>query len=159
MLARHVFNDSAFIYVRPATLSGKKEFEIRYHAQKILMDDLKSQREEYSLRYVYFYTDVNRGGASKGRQRFDLVITVAYKIDKDIFDGIISSNKDSTDKDFLQVLGYTQGDKYDIQLGFDKWETDRLIRKYKRENDDLSEIKEDERAVSYIDKKINRLLG
>lgn len=159
MLARHVFNDSAFIYVRPATLSGKKEFEIRYHAQKILMDDLKSQREEYSLRYVYFYTDVNRGGASKGRQRFDLVITVAYKIDRDIFDGIISSNKDSTDKDFLQVLGYTQGDKYDIRLGFDKWETDRLIRKYKRENDDLSEIKEDERAVSYIDKKINRLLG
>lgn len=159
MLARHVFNDSAFIYVRPATLSGKKEFEIRYHAQKILMDDLKSQREEYSLRYVYFYTDVNRGGASKGRQRFDLVITVAYKIDKDIFDGIISSNKDSTDKDFLQVLGYTQGNKYDIRLGFDKWETDRLIRKYKRENDDLSEIKEDERAVSYIDKKINRLLG
>lgn len=159
MLARHVFNDSAFIYVRPATLSGKKEFEIRYHAQKILMDDLKSQREEYSLRYVYFYTDVNRGDASKGRQRFDLVITVAYKIDRDIFDGIISSNKDSTDKDFLQVLGYTQGDKYDIQLGFDKWETDRLIRKYKRENDDLSEIKEDERAVSYIDKKINRLLG
>lgn len=158
MLARHVFNDSAFIYVRPATLSGKKEFEIRYHAQKILMDDLKSQREEYSLRYVYFYTDVNRGDASKGRQRFDLVITVAYKIDRDIFDGIISSNKDSTDKDFLQVLGYTQGDKYDIQLGFDKWETDRLIRKYKRENDDLSEIKEDERAVSYID-KINRLLG
>lgn len=159
MLARHVFNDSAFIYVRPATLSGKKEFEIRYHAQKILMDDLKSQREEYSLRYVYFYTDVNRGGASKGRQRFDFVITVAYKIDKDIFDGIISSNKDSTDKDFLQVLGYTQGNKYDIRLGFDKWETDRLIRKYKRENDDLSEIKEDERAVSYIDKKINRLLG
>lgn len=159
MLARHVFNDSAFIYVRPATLSGKKEFEIRYHAQKILMDDLKSQREEYSLRYVYFYTDVNRGGASKGRQRFDLVITVAYKIDKDIFDGIISSNKDSTDKDFLQVLGYTQGNKYDIRLGFDKWETDKLIRKYKRENDDLSEIKEDERAVSYIDKKINRLLG
>lgn len=52
----------------------------------------------------------------------------------------------------MQVLGYTQGDKYDIQLGFDKWETDRLIRKYKRENDDLSEIKEDERAVSYIDK-------
>lgn len=159
MLERHVFNDSAFIYVRPATLSGKKEFEIRYHAQKILMEDLKSQREEYSLRYVYFYTDVNRGGASKGRQRFDLVITVAYKIDKDIFDGIISSNKDSTDKDFLQVLGYTQGDKYDIRLGFNKWETDRLIRKYKRENDDLSEIKEDERAVSYIDKKINRLLG
>ena len=159
MLARHVFNDSAFIYVRPATLSGKKEFEIRYHAQKILMDDLKSQREEYSLRYVYFYTDVNRGGASKGRQRFDLVITVAYKIDKDIFDGIMSSNKDSTDKDFFQVLGYTQGNKYDIRLGFDKWETDRLIRKYKRENDDLSEIKEDERAVSYIDKKINRLLG
>ena len=159
MLERHVFNDSAFIYVRPATLSGKKEFEIRYHAQKILMDDLKSQREEYSLRYVYFYTDVNRGDASKGRQRFDLVITVAYKIDRDIFDGIISSNKDSTDKDFLQVLGYTQGDKYDIQLGFDKWETDRLIRKYKRENDDLSEIKEDERAVSYIDKKINRFLG
>ena len=158
MLERHVFNDSAFIYVRPATLSGKKEFEIRYHAQKILMEDLKSQREEYSLRYVYFYTEVNRGG-SKGRQRFDLVITVAYKIDKDIFDGIISSNKDSTDKDFLQVLGYTQGDKYDIRLGFNKWETDRLIRKYKRENDDLSEIKEDERAVSYIDKKINRLLG
>lgn len=159
MLARHVFNDSAFIYVRPATLSGKKEFEIRYHAQKILMDDLKSQREEYSLRYVYFYTDVNRGGASKGRQRFDLVITAAYKIDKDIFDGIISGDKDSADKDFLQILGYTPGDKYDIRLGFDKWETDRLIRKYKRENDDLSEIKEDERAVSYIDKKINRLLG
>lgn len=159
MLERHVFNDSAFIYVRPATLSGKKEFEIRYHAQKILMEDLKSQREEYSLRYVYFYTDVNRGGATKGRQRFDLVITAAYKIDKDIFDGIISSNKDSTDKDFLQILGYTPGDKYDIRLGFDKWETDRLIRKYKRENDDLSEIKEDERAVSYIDKKINRLLG
>ena len=159
LLERHVFNDSAFIYVRPATLSGKKEFEIRYHAQKILMEDLKSQREEYSLRYVYFYTDVNRGGATKGRQRFDLVITAAYKIDKDIFDGIISSNKDSTDKDFLQVLGYTQGDKYDIRLGFNKWETDRLIRKYKRENDDLSEIKEDERAVSYIDKKINRLLG
>lgn len=159
LLERHVFNDSAFIYVRPATLSGKKEFEIRYHAQKILMEDLKSQREEYSLRYVYFYTDVNRGGATKGRQRFDLVITAAYKIDKDIFDGIISSNKDSTDKDFLQVLGYTQGNKYDIRLGFDKWETDRLIRKYKRENDDLSEIKEDERAVSYIDKKINRLLG
>lgn len=154
LLERHVFNDSAFIYVRPATLSGKKEFEIRYHAQKILMEDLKSQREEYSLRYVYFYTDVNRGGASKGRQRFDLVITAAYKIDKDIFDGIISG-----DKDFLQILGYTQGDKYDIRLGFDKWETDRLIRKYKRENDDLSEIKEDERAVSYIDKKINRLLG
>ncbi len=159
MLERHVFNDSAFIYVRPATLSGKKEFEIRYHAQKILMEDLKSQREEYSLRYVYFYTDVNRGGASKGRQRFDLVITAAYKIDKDIFDGIISGDKDSADKDFLQILGYTQGDKYDIRLGFDKWETDRLIRKYKRENDDLSEIKEDERAVSYIDKKINRLLG
>ena len=158
MLERHVFNDSAFIYVRPATLSGKKEFEIRYHAQKILMEDLKSQREEYSLRYVYFYTDVNRGGASKGRQRFDLVITAAYKIDKDIFDGIISGDKDSADKDFLQILGYTQGDKYDIRLGFDKWETDRLIRKYKRENDDLSEIKEDERAVSYIDKKINRLL-
>lgn len=159
LLERHVFNDSAFIYVRPATLSGKKEFEIRYHAQKILMEDLKSQREEYSLRYVYFYTDVNRGGASKGRQRFDLVITAAYKIDKDIFDGIISGDKDSADKDFLQILGYTQGDKYDIRLGFDKWETDRLIRKYKRENDDLSEIKEDERAVSYIDKKINRLLG
>ena len=159
MLERHVFNDSAFIYVRPATLSGKKEFEIRYHAQKILMEDLKSQREEYSLRYVYFYTDVNREGASKGRQRFDLVITAAYKIDKDIFDGIISGDKDSADKDFLQILGYTQGDKYDIRLGFDKWETDRLIRKYKRENDDLSEIKEDERAVSYIDKKINRLLG
>ncbi|WP_456033029.1 DEAD/DEAH box helicase [Ruminococcus sp.] len=159
LLERHVFNDSAFIYVRPATLSGKKEFEIRYHAQKILMEDLKSQREEYSLRYVYFYTDVNRGGASKGRQRFDLVITAAYKIDKDIFDGIISGDKDSSDKDFLQILGYTQGDKYDIRLGFDKWETDRLIRKYKRENDDLSEIKEDERAVSYIDKKINRLLG
>lgn len=66
------------------------------------MDDLKSQREEYSLRYVYFYTDVNRGDASKGRQRFDLVITVAYKIDRDIFDGIISSNKDSTDKDFCR---------------------------------------------------------
>ena len=159
LLERHVFNDSAFIYVRPATLSGKKEFEIRYHAQKILMEDLKSQREEYSLRYVYFYTDVNRGGASKGRQRFDLVITAAYKIDRDIFDGIISGDKDSADKDFLQILGYTQGDKYDIRLGFDKWETDRLIRKYKRENDDLSEIKEDERAVSYIDKKINRLLG
>lgn len=159
LLERHVFNDSAFIYIRPATLSGKKEFEIRYHAQKILMEDLKSQREEYSLRYVYFYTDVNRGGASKGRQRFDLVITAAYKIDKDIFDGIISGDKDSADKDFLQILGYTQGDKYDIRLGFDKWETDRLIRKYKRENDDLSEIKEDERAVSYIDKKINRLLG
>lgn len=159
LLERHVFNDSAFIYVRPATLSGKKEFEIRYHAQKILMEDLKSQREEYSLRYVYFYTDVNRGGATKGRQRFDLVITAAYKIDKDIFDGIISGDKDSADKDFLQVLGYTQGNKYDIRLGFDKWETDRLIRKYKRENDDLSEIKEDERAVSYIDKKINRLLG
>lgn len=159
MLERHVFNDSAFIYVRPATLSGKKEFEIRYHAQKILMEDLKSQREEYSLRYVYFYTDVNRGGASKGRQRFDLVITAAYKIDRDIFDGITSGDKDSADKDFLQILGYTQGDKYDIRLGFDKWETDRLIRKYKRENDDLSEIKEDERAVSYIDKKINRLLG
>ena len=159
LLERHVFNDSAFIYVRPATLSGKKEFEIRYHAQKILMEDLKSQREEYSLRYVYFYTDVNRGGASKGRQRFDLVITAAYKIDKDIFDGIISGDKDSADKDFLQILGYTQGDKYDIRLGFDKWETDRLIKKYKRENDDLSEIKEDERAVSYIDKKINRLLG
>ena len=159
LLERHVFNDSAFIYIRPATLSGKKEFEIRYHAQKILMEDLKSQREEYSLRYVYFYTDVNRGGASKGRQRFDLVITAAYKIDRDIFDGIISGDKDSTDKDFLQILGYTQGDKYDIRLGFDKWETDRLIRKYKRENDDLSEIKEDERAVSYIDKKINRLLG
>ena len=159
LLERHVFNDSAFIYVRPATLSGKKEFEIRYHAQKILMEDLKSQREEYSLRYVYFYTDVNRGGASKGRQRFDLVITAAYKIDKDIFDSIISGDKDSADKDFLQILGYTQGDKYDIRLGFDKWETDRLIRKYKRENDDLSEIKEDERAVSYIDKKINRLLG
>lgn len=159
LLERHVFNDSAFIYIRPATLSGKKEFEIRYHAQKILMEDLKSQREEYSLRYVYFYTDVNRGGASKGRQRFDLVITAAYKIDRDIFDGIISGDKDSADKDFLQILGYTQGDKYDIRLGFDKWETDRLIRKYKRENDDLSEIKEDERAVSYIDKKINRLLG
>ena len=159
LLERHVFNDSAFIYIRPATLSGKKEFEIRYHAQKILMEDLKSQREEYSLRYVYFYTDVNRGGATKGRQRFDLVITAAYKIDKDIFDGIISGDKDSADKDFLQILGYTQGDKYDIRLGFDKWETDRLIRKYKRENDDLSEIKEDERAVSYIDKKINRLLG
>lgn len=159
LLERHVFNDSAFIYIRPATLSGKKEFEIRYHAQKILMEDLKSQREEYSLRYVYFYTDVNRGDASKGRQRFDLVITAAYKIDKDIFDGIISGDKDSADKDFLQILGYTQGDKYDIRLGFDKWETDRLIRKYKRENDDLSEIKEDERAVSYIDKKINRLLG
>ena len=159
LLERHVFNDSAFIYIRPATLSGKKEFEIRYHAQKILMEDLKSQREEYSLRYVYFYTDVNRGGASKGKQRFDLVITAAYKIDKDIFDGIISGDKDSADKDFLQILGYTQGDKYDIRLGFDKWETDRLIRKYKRENDDLSEIKEDERAVSYIDKKINRLLG
>ena len=159
LLERHVFNDSAFIYIRPATLSGKKEFEIRYHVQKILMEDLKSQREEYSLRYVYFYTDVNRGGASKGRQRFDLVITAAYKIDRDIFDGIISGDKDSADKDFLQILGYTQGDKYDIRLGFDKWETDRLIRKYKRENDDLSEIKEDERAVSYIDKKINRLLG
>ena len=159
LLERHVFNDSAFIYIRPATLSGKKEFEIRYHAQKILMEDLKSQREEYSLRYVYFYTDVNRGGASKGRQRFDLVITAAYKIDRDIFDGIISGDKDSADKDFLQILGYTQGDKYDIRLGFDKWETDRLIKKYKRENDDLSEIKEDERAVSYIDKKINRLLG
>lgn len=159
LLERHVFNDSAFIYIRPATLSGKKEFEIRYHAQKILMEDLKSQREEYSLRYVYFYTDVNRGGATKGRQRFDLVITAAYKIDKDIFDGIISGDKDSADKDFLQILGYTQGDKYDIRLDFDKWETDRLIRKYKRENDDLSEIKEDERAVSYIDKKINRLLG
>ena len=159
LLGRHVFNDSAFIYIRPATLSRKKEFEIRYHAQKILMEDLKSQREEYSLRYVYFYTDVNRGGASKGRQRFDLVITAAYKIDKDIFDGIISGDKDSADKDFLQILGYTQGDKYDIRLGFDKWETDRLIKKYKRENDDLSEIKEDERAVSYIDKKINRLLG
>ena len=159
LLERHVFNDSAFIYIRPATLSGKKEFEIRYHAQKILMEDLKSQREEYSLRYVYFYTDVNRGGASKGRQRFDLIITAAYKIDKDIFDGIISGDKDSADKDFLQILGYTQGDKYDIRLGFDKWETDRLIKKYKRENDDLSEIKEDERAVSYIDKKINRLLG
>lgn len=159
LLERHVFNDSAFIYIRPATLSGKKEFEIRYHAQKILMEDLKSQREEYSLRYVYFYTDVNRGGATKGRQRFDLVITAAYKIDKDIFDGIISGDKDSADKDFLQILGYTQGDKYDIRLGFDKWETDRLIRKYKRKNDDLSEIKEDERAVSYIDKKINRLLG
>lgn len=159
LLERHVFNDSAFIYVRPATLSGKKEFEIRYHAQKILMEDLKSQREEYSLRYVYFYTDVNRGGASKGRQRFDLVITAAYKIDRDIFDGIISGDKDSAEKDFLQILGYTQGVKYDIRLGFVKWETDRLIRKYKRENDDLSEIKEDERAVSYIDKKINRLLG
>ena len=159
LLERHVFNDSAFIYIRPATLSGKKEFEIRYHAQKILMEDLKSQREEYSLRYVYFYTDVNRGGATKGRQRFDLVITAAYKIDRDIFDGIISGDKDSADKDFLQILGYTQGDKYDIRLGFDKWETDRLIRKYKRENDDLSEIKEDERAVSYIGKKINRLLG
>ena len=160
MLERHIFSDSAFIYVRPATLSGKKEFEIRYHAQKILVDDLKSQKKKYSLKYVYFYTDVNRGGTDKVRKKFDLVIVAAYKINNDIFESLMSGNEDSESKDFLQILGYTQGEKYDVKLGFEKWETDRLIRKYQRaENDDLSEIKDDERAVSYIDKKLNKLLG
>lgn len=160
ILERHIFNDCAVIYVRPATLAGKREFEIRYHAQKILIDDLKSQKIKYSLKYVYFYTDVNKGGAAKDSKRYDLIIVAAYKVNEDIFSSVMSGDEDSADKDFLQILGYTQGKKYDIRLGFEKWETDRQINKYfNRANDDLSEIRDDERAISYIDRKINKLLN
>lgn len=34
ILDRHIFNDCAFVYARNETLSGRQEFELRYHAQE-----------------------------------------------------------------------------------------------------------------------------
>lgn len=159
ILDRHIYNDCAFVYVRNETLSGRREFELRYHAQKMLIDDIKSKAEEPNFDYVYVFTDVSIGGAHSKSKYVDYIVCAVYKADKEIFDGIISGDSDNENENFLQILGYSKGEKYNIEIGFDEEETERQINKYfNNDSEELSDVSDDERAVSYIDKKLNKLL-
>ncbi|MGN0623007.1 MAG: DEAD/DEAH box helicase [Oscillospiraceae bacterium] len=160
ILPRHIFDDSAFIYVRNSTLSGRKEFELRHHAQEMLRAALKNKETELSLKYVYIYTDVNKDNTDMKNKGLDFIIAAVYKVDEDIFKNILKEDPDNNSKDFLHILGHSENRSGDMQLGLAGEETETLINKYyEKENEDPSELKDDERAVSYTDKKINRLLS
>lgn len=158
MYKRHVFNDSAFVYVRNSTLLNRQEFELRYHVQKILIDELKSRNTKPSFEYVYIYTDISQNSNDINYRKFDFIIFVVYKVDKEILNNVIHGTKNNDSEEFLQMLGYSKTKRPNFKLALAKEETDLLINKYYKITG-FYETKEDKRAVSYIDKKINRILS
>ena len=131
-----------------------------FPCDQTIIDDQKSAAKKTNFDYVYVYTDVGISGADRKSKYVDYIVCTVYKVDKNIFDSIIGGDSNNENEDFLQILGYSKGEKYNIEIGFDEGETERQINKYfNNDSEELSDVSDDERAASYIDKKLNKLLS